>query len=120
MVSSGFQRTVLTLDLGTGEPQSEITMCDSAVGLAFNPRSGKLFAATPGCGSITVIQPRVDLELASVRLGGSQGLMAFDPEYRTLLVIQPGLGLVSTFNSNSQRLIQSIPVGAEPYEVLVP
>jgi len=121
-VGGAIQRSVYQLNLdesddGTG---GSVNLCGSVFGLAYNPKTLRLFAGIPQCNSLAVVRPEAGIEFSSIQLPDAPGLMAFDQEFRQLLVVLPRLGAVAICNPNRGLMETLIDVGERPFAVLVP
>ena len=119
-VGSTVVRRIQYLDLAEDGRAGEQTLCGRVSSMIYQPRTRRLFAGTPGCGSISVLQPELDLEFSSIDVPDGAGLMAFDAEYRQLLVVLPESGGVALCNPNRGIVNTVVSVGGRPFGVLVP
>jgi len=119
-LASAARGRLLALNTDSGVVTAQLSVCAPADGLAFHPASRRLYAALAGCREISVSLPEQDLEVATIRLPDRPGLMAFDAEYRLLLVTLPATARLAVCNPNSTRLVGLVEVGQYPHSVIVP
>jgi DNA-binding beta-propeller fold protein YncE len=121
-VGGTVQRRVYQINLSEEDDIAggEINLCGSALGLAYNPKTLRLYAGIPRCRNLAVVRPELGIEFASVPLPGEPGLMAFDQEFRQLFVVLPREGAVAIVNPNRGLVETVVDVGARPFAVVVP
>ena len=98
----------------------EINLCGAVFGMAYNPKTLRLYAGIPRCENLAVVRPETGIEFASLDLPSAPGLMAFDQEFRQLLVVLPRKGAVAICNPNRGLMEALVEVGERPFDVLVP
>ena len=121
-VGGAVQRRVYQLNLSGEEVVTggQIDVCGSVLGMAYNPKTLRLYAGIPRCQSLAVVRPEMGIEFASVPLPEDPGLMAFDKEFRQLFVVLPRAGAVAIVNPNSGLMETLVDVGERPFAVVVP
>jgi hypothetical protein len=119
-VGGSIQRRIHFLDLAGDGERGDLNLCAPILGLAFNPKTQRLYAGIPRCETVAVARPELGIEFASLELAAAPGLMAFDHEYRQLLVVLPDDGAVAVCNPNRGLMEHRVEVGDHPFAVLIP
>jgi YVTN family beta-propeller protein len=119
-VAGADQRVLTVVSVDTQSVVARLNVCSAATGLALHPRSRRLYAALGGCRELAVLSPEVGLEVDSVRLDAPPGLIAFDADYRELLVTSPTTAELRFYNANTLQPVGVAAVGEQPFQAIVP
>jgi YVTN family beta-propeller protein len=119
-VAGANQRILSVVAVETQAVLERLNLCSEAVGLAYNPRSRRLYASLADCRELAALSPEAGLEIESVRLDDPPGLISFAPDYRELLVASPSTHELLFYNVNSLQLVGKAAVGGRPFMAVVP
>jgi DNA-binding beta-propeller fold protein YncE len=120
LVASALQRLLYVVEPATGKVITRMSLCSPAVGLAFDARSGRLYASQGECREIALLRPESGLDVGSIRFNTATGLPTLDPDLGILLVPLPGDETVAFVNTTRNQQVDAIEVGRGPYMVVVP
>lgn len=120
LVAAHDTRSLARLDAGSGATIDSIELCGPVRGLAAQARSSRVFALLALCDQLTVLLPRLELEIESQPLPAAAGRARLDPEGRMLLVTLPEDASVLSINTSRTREVRIHEVGPRPVAVIVP
>jgi len=120
LVASQDGRSIERLDARSGASLESIEMCGPATGMELQRRSQRVFVAMDLCRELSVLRPRLDIEVARQSIPGAPGRLRLDPEERMLYVTIPAAGSLLVVNSNRVRETFVIDVGPRPVAVEIP
>jgi len=69
---------------------------------------------------VAVVRPEMGLEFAALGVPDEPGRMAFDQDYRQLMVVLPKAGQLAICNPNRGLVDIVLDVAGRPHSVLVP
>jgi DNA-binding beta-propeller fold protein YncE len=114
------ERRLFSFDFSVSNQPRGLSLCGLAEGLVFNPRTKQLYVSTPECGEIAVLRPESGLEFAPLILGGTPEFVAFDSDFRQLLVLLPNEPSLEICHPNRGSVISSVPLVGYPHTVVAP
>lgn len=120
LVATQDGRSIERLDARSGASLESIEMCGPTTGMALQERSQRVFVAMELCRELSVLRPRLDVEVARQALRGDPGRLRLDPEERMLYVPMPSEGTLLVINSSRVREMSVIDVGPRPVAVVIP
>lgn len=120
LVGARDARSIERIDAGSGATIDALELCGPVRGMVAQRRSGRVFAVLSICDELSVLRPRLDLEIATQRLPGRPGRAWLDPEERMLLVPIPDDGVLLELNTSRTREVLVREVGPRPVAVSVP
>lgn len=120
LVAARDGRSLERVDVRSGASVESIELCGPARGLDVQQRSERVYVAMDLCRELSVLRPRLDLEIDRRALPGSPGRLRLDPEERMLLVPMPEEGTLLSINTSRLRGFSVYDVGPRPVAVIVP
>ncbi|MGE5153901.1 MAG: cytochrome D1 [Bdellovibrio bacteriovorus] len=109
--------TVSVIDVRTLAKVKDLETGPVPIALALSPLSKALYVADGKAGTISIIDP-AGLEIRG-RIEAQPGLgpLRFSPDGRWGVVVNPVQNAVHVIDASTDRLVHTVPVGSQPYQV---
>ena len=118
-VSNREKGDVAVFDVATLKPISRISIGKTPIALTYSKQAQALYVADGAEGQLSVIDGRVPRVLARIMLQPGLGPIAITPDGRWALVANVKENLVHVIEIATNKLVQNIPVGTRPYQLMM-
>ena len=108
---------VSVIDIGQTKKLKDIHTGSLPISLAYSKNGQALYVADGVDGSVSVLAGSVPEVIATIQAKPGIGPMRISPDGRWVLVVNSKENLVHVLEISTNRLVQSIPVGARPYQI---
>ena len=109
--------TVTVIDVQKLEKVKDLKTGPLPIAIAYSPLSKSLYVADGKAGTVSVIEPD-KLEIVSqIEAKPGLGPMRFSEDGRWGVVVNPVENEVQVVDASTDRLVHTIPVGKQPYQV---
>ncbi len=104
-------------------PDTNITVGNEPIGVAYDPVLGQVFVTNAGCnvgsfcanGSVSVIDDSNDTVVGTIVVGGGASAIAYDPDTGQMFVACLTYGAVFVINDSTDSVVGSVGLGGAPF-----
>ena len=109
--------TVSAIDVQTLAKVKDIETGPLPISIDYSPLSKAVYVADAKAGTVAVIDPERLEVVARIEAKPGLGPLRFTPDGRWGLVVNPTEGTVSAIDAATNRLVHTVPVGVQPYQL---